>query len=100
MLCSVLIRRLKDGATYEDFRKAWMPETGFGAPVRVLNARSLDDEAEIISIGLMDLPRTELPTMLQRVADSEAKRHQKIADVIDSTVHKGIYEIVDDNDLS
>lgn len=100
MLCSVIVRRLKDGATYEDFRETWVPDTGFGVPVRVMNARSLDDDAEVISIGLVDLPKADLPEMLERVAVSEAKRHDKIAHVIERTVHRGIYEIVDDNDLS
>ena len=100
MLCSVIVRRLKEGATYEDFREAWVPGHGFGVPVRVVNARSLDDDREIVSIGLIDLPKSDLPEMLKRVAASEAKRHDKIAPVIDGTVHRGIYEIVDDNDLS
>ena len=100
MLCSVLVRRLKDGATFEDFRRAWVPDTRFGVPVRVLNARSVENDAEIISLGLIDLPKDELPALLKRVSDSEARRHDKIADVIESTVHMGIYEIIDDTDLS
>lgn len=100
VLCSVLVRRLKPGTTYEDFRKAWAPDAGFGFPVRVLNARSVDDDAEIISIGLIDLPMSELPSVAQQVADSEARRHDRIAHVIESTVHTGVYEIVDDDDLS
>jgi hypothetical protein len=100
MLCSVLVRRLKPGATYEDFHEAWVPDQGFGGSVRVLNARSLSDEAEIFSIGLIDLPKNELPAMLERFADSEAKRHDKISHVIESTVHAGFYEVLDDNDLS
>ncbi len=100
MLCSVLIRRLKPGATYEAFREAWKPDQGFGVPVRVINARSLDDPREIVSIGFVDLPAEDLPAMLQKVADSEGRRHESIAHVIEETVHKGIYEIVDDDDLS
>ena len=100
MLVSVLIRRLKQGATYDQFREAWTADQGFGVLVRVLNARSVDDEAEIVSVGLVDLPRSELAAFLDQVADSEARRHDRIAQVIESTVHKGIYEILDDDDLS
>ena len=100
MLCSVLIRRLKPGATYEAFREAWKPDQGFGVPVRVINARSLDDPSEIVSIGLVDLPAEDCPALLKTVAESEARRHEQIAHVIEQTVHKGIYEIVDDDDLS
>jgi len=30
MMVSIIIRRLKKGKTYEDFRKAWYHTTGFG----------------------------------------------------------------------
>ncbi|MEM7446443.1 MAG: hypothetical protein AAF414_24200 [Pseudomonadota bacterium] len=100
MLYSVLVRRLKEGATYEDFREAWLPDEGFGTSVRVINARSVDNPAEIISIGMVDLPKEELPAALKQIAESEAVRHERIARVIERTVHKGIYEIVDDDDLT
>ncbi|HEY2217055.1 MAG TPA: hypothetical protein VGH21_06140 [Solirubrobacteraceae bacterium] len=32
MIVSVLIRRLREGKTYADFRAAWLPEKGFGVP--------------------------------------------------------------------
>ncbi len=50
MLCSILVRRLKEGATYEDFHRAWFPEHGFGVPARVRNARRVDDPRELVSI--------------------------------------------------
>ena len=100
MLCSVLVRRLKPGKTYEDFRKAWKPDTGFGVPTRVVNARSLDDPSEIVSIGFVDAPAADLPDLLKRVAESEAHRHERIAHVIETTTHRGMYEILDDDDLS
>ena len=100
MLCAVLVRRLKDGATYEQFREAWLPDQGFGRPVRVVNARSLEDPSEIISVGFADLPAAELPAFLRQVAAGEARRHERIASVIEETVHKGIYEVLDEDDLS
>ncbi len=100
MLCSVFVRRLKPGCTYEDFRKAWIPDTGFGVPVRVMNARSLDDPSEIISIGIVDTPTSDLPELLERVAANEARRHERIEHVIEETKLRGIYEILNDDDLS
>ena len=45
MFCSVLIRRLKEGVSFEDFSRAWEPEEGhFGPPVRMYHARSTRDE--------------------------------------------------------
>ena len=63
MLVSVLVRRLKPGKTYDDFRTAWQSDDRYGAPVRVINARSLDHPDEIVSIGLMDIDTDALPEL-------------------------------------
>lgn len=36
MLCPIRVRRLKEGATYEDSRAAWLPDQGFGMPIEQL----------------------------------------------------------------
>ena len=100
MMCALLVRRLKPGATYEEFRAAWRPEEGYGFPVRVVNARSLEDPREIVSVGFVDVPADEAKNVLAQFAESEARRHERIAHVIEATVHKGLYEILDDDDLS
>jgi hypothetical protein len=56
MLCSILVRRLKEGASYEDFHRAWFPDQGFGVPARVRNARRVDDPRDLLSVGFLDLP--------------------------------------------
>lgn len=100
MLCSLLVRRLKPGASYEDFREAWEPDQGFGVPVRVVNARSVENPSEIVSVGFVDLPVAELQSFGEKVAESEARRHERISHVIEETIHKGIYEVLDDDDLT
>ena len=100
MLCSILVRRLKEGAGYDDFQRAWFPDQGFGVPARVRNARRVDDPLELLSVGFLDLPVEELAAGLERVAAAEGRRHDRIADVIDSTVITGIYEVLDDYDFS
>ena len=100
MFVSVIVRRLKDGKTYDDFRTAWYPDKGFGVPVRVISAVSNADEREIISVGFVDVAADELDQSLVSVAAAEAVRHDRIAEVIESTVHRGIYEVRDEDDLS
>jgi len=53
MIVSVFIRRLRPGATFEDFVREWAADEGFGVPTRVFNAQSLTDPREIISIDLL-----------------------------------------------
>jgi hypothetical protein len=42
---AILVRRLREGMTYEDFLDAWYPDEGFGFGGRgPITARSLEDE--------------------------------------------------------
>jgi hypothetical protein len=84
MIVSVFVRRLRDGRTYDDFMAAWYPETGFGVPTRVLNAVRVDDPAEILSLGFLDVSEDDLASLGKRIARAEAARHERIAEVIES----------------
>jgi hypothetical protein len=101
MFVSVLVRRLKPGMTYEDFVRAWYPDKGFGFAGRgPVLARNIEDDREIVAIGFMDLQRDELPATMERIAAQESVRHDRIAEVIESTALRGIYEIADEFDFS
>jgi hypothetical protein len=100
MFVSVLVRRLKDGQSYQDFKAAWYPRTGFGVPTRVINAVRRDDPSEILSIGFIDADAETLEAVLARVAAAEASRHERIEAVIEATTHRALYEIVDDEDFT
>ena len=101
MFCSVLVRRLKEGVSFEDFRKAWEPEAGhFGLPVRVYHARYIDDERDIISFSLLDLNTEELDALGQRIVEGEKRRHKQIAEFMEPTMTRGVYEVFAEVDLS
>jgi hypothetical protein len=99
MIYAVLIRRLREGRTFEDFRGAWLPDETFELPVTVSTARRLDEPRELLSLGRAEIPAADVPALLERIAASEAKRHDRIAEVIEATVHTGIYEVVTEDDL-
>jgi hypothetical protein len=102
MFISVLVRRLRPGKSYEDFVRSWYPDKGFGFPGRgPLLAVNIEDEQEILAIGFLDLPsREQVMAELQRVAAQEAVRHDRIAEVIESTEVRGIYEVRDEFDFA
>jgi hypothetical protein len=100
MLCSILVRRLKEGVGYDDFHRAWFPDQGFGVPARVRNALRVDDPRELLSVGFVDLPVVELAAGLDRIAAAERVRHDRIAEVVESTQLTGIYEVLDDYDFT
>jgi hypothetical protein len=126
MIVSILVRRLREGKTYEDFREAWLPEKGFGWPTRVVTAQRLDDPREIVTIGFSDVGREEAEALLSRVglegpgsertgpgeepgpgdehlgevADEQLARRGRISDVIEPEMTRAFYVQVADDDLT
>jgi uncharacterized protein YqfB (UPF0267 family) len=100
MVIAVFVRRLREGKTYEDFREAWLADKGFGVPTRVVNGQRLDDEREIISIGFVDIDPADLAAGADRVAEQEAVRHDRIAEVIEPGSTRVFYVQRDSDDLS
>jgi hypothetical protein len=67
MIVSILVRRLREGKTYEDFREAWLPEKGFGWPTRVVTAQRMDDPREVVTIGFSDISAEQAEGLLAQV---------------------------------
>jgi len=103
MIMVMFVRRLRPGVTFEEFKEAWLAEPNhFGQPVLVTHGQSLEDDREIVSYALLDLSPEELGAALrdQQLVQGEAVRHDRIDAVIESTIVKGFYEIVDQTELS
>jgi hypothetical protein len=100
VIISVLTRRLREGKTLEDFRAAWHREEGFGVPTRVVTGQSLEDPSEIVTIGFTDIELDEIDAFLERTAPEEARRHDRIAEVIEPEMTRAFYLQVADDDLS
>jgi hypothetical protein len=100
MLAVVFIRRLREGKTWEDFRDAWYPDTGFGVPARVIAGPSTTDPREIVTVGFVDIAPDDLASMGEQVAAAEASRHDRIAEVIESTEVRTFFELEGDHDFS
>jgi hypothetical protein len=96
---SVLTRRLREGKTLEDFRAAWHREVGFGVPTRVVTGQGLDDPREVLTIGFTDIELDEIKVFLQRTAE-EARRHERIAEVIEPEATRAFHVQVADDDLT
>ena len=100
MIASVFIRRLKEGATFEDFVREWEAEKGFGVPTRVINSQSLQDPRDIISIGFVDASPEQLAEWFAISPQSEEARHARIDSVIEATTLKCQYEVKTEYDLT
>jgi hypothetical protein len=100
MIVSVLVRRLKEGRTFEDFIQAWEADQGFGVPTRVVNALSLEDPRDVISIGFVALEAARLREGLAGSQVTEAIRHDRISEVIESTTLRCTYELKTEHDFT
>jgi hypothetical protein len=100
LIVSIFRRRLKEGRTFEDFKAAWEADEGFGVPARVFNAVALEDPREVLTIGFVGVEARNLAAGLERVADQERVRHDRIDDVIESTELKAMYALVSEHDFS
>ena len=100
---TILVRRLREGKTYEDFLAAWYPDKGFGFAEGwgPMTARNVGDEREILTFGLFKLAEGEtFAEAGERIAAQEAVRHDRIEEVIESTTLRGAYELLDEFDFS
>jgi len=100
MIVSVFVRRLRPGATFQDFVREWEADEGFGVPTRVFNAQSLTDPREIISIGFVAIGAEQLTQWLSTAPASESARHERIDTVIESTTLRCMYELRTEHDFS
>jgi hypothetical protein len=102
MLVSVLIRRLREGLDYEDFKRAWYPQRGFGVPTRVLAGVRTEDPREIVTVGFMDATPSRAADLVgtPEARAERVRRHAAIEAVIESFPVQAVYELVDDQDFS
>jgi hypothetical protein len=100
MIIGILTRRLREGKTYEDFRKAWLPDKGFGVPTKVVSAQGLEDPREIVTIGFTEIEPEDVEEFLGRVGPQESVRHDRIDEVIEPEMTRGYYVQVADDDLT
>ena len=100
MIVSVFIRRLKEGKTFEDFIREWEADEGFGVAARVINAPSLQDPRDVISLGFVAVDASELAAFLTAPHPAEAVRHDRIDTVIESTTLKCQYEVRTEHDFT
>ena len=124
MIVSILVRRLREGKTYEDFREAWLPETGFGWPTRVVTAQRMDDPREVVTIGFSDISAEQAEGLLAQVgldasgeervsaaqapddehlgevADEQLRRRSRIDEVIEPEMTRTFYIQLAEDDLT
>jgi hypothetical protein len=121
IMLSVLRRELQAGKTFDDFYQAWLPDESmrnpieqhgqvyqqhFPSPVRVINAVNIQNENDIISVGICwvanELEAKALwdyvETAMQGGDANNEARHEKIQQETNGGL-LGVYRVASDDNL-
>ena len=95
MIVMFSARRLKPGA-WEQFRNAWDP--GDERPPglqRVIHARNIRDEDEVISFGLFDMSEEDYRRWREQAEASENQRVDALSAFVENDHVSGVYEVIE-----
>lgn len=103
-MMTILSRRLKDGYSFVDFHKEWMPITAdaahyFSFPVQVIHLQNVYDASEIVSIGILGADEAILHAEANRLSQSEQLRSERIATVCDKLSDTKLFRVIAVDDL-
>jgi hypothetical protein len=96
---SILTRRLKEGKTYADFRKAWYHTVGFGTTGKLYTAINVFDQREIIVIGFVEIKPGQDPMQILRIDVKERLDHP-LEGVIEPEIGHTYGILVSEDDFS
>lgn len=99
MFVAILTRRLRNGKTYEDFRRAWYHSVGFGIPCKMYSAINVFDQREIIVVGLGEIGPGDDPTRVLRT-DVEERLDHPLDAVIEPKIGRTFGIVVSEDDFS
>ena len=95
---AIVVRKLKEGKTYEDFRKAWYHTTGFGVPTKMYSLVNALNPREVITIGMIETDLGKIPSLLE--IDAEQRRTHPLNDVIEDGIVRYFGVLVAEDDFS
>lgn len=95
---SIITRRLKEGKSYEDFRKAWYHTVGFGTPTKMVTALNVYDQREIIVMGFVETDLEQFEEGLN--IDVKERLENPLDDVIEPEIGRKFGIIISEDDFS
>jgi len=99
LVLSIVTRRLKEGKTYEDFRKLWYHTVGFGTPSKLYSAINAFDQREVIVVGFVEVGPGQDPAKLLGIDVKERLDHSLDA-VIEPEIGRTYGIVVSEDDFS
>jgi hypothetical protein len=96
---AIVTRRLKEGKTYEDFRKAWYHTVGFGTNNKMFSLINAFDDREIIVIGLTEIPPDQDPMSVLNI-DVKERLDNPLDEVIEPEIGRKFGILISEDDFS
>jgi hypothetical protein len=99
IVVSILTRRLREGKTYEDFRKAWYHTVGYGSPGKLYTAINAFNQREIVVIAFGEIkPGIDPMKMIQ--IEVKERLDNPLDAVIEPEIRRTFGILVSEDDFS
>lgn len=95
---AIIRRRLKEGISYEDFRRAWYHTVGFDTANRMLSVINVADPREVIVIGLNETTVEQVRRLI--AIDVQQRQANPLDDIIEPGIGRTFGILVAEDDFS
>ncbi len=95
---AIVKRRLEDGKTYEQFRRAWYHTSGFGTRNRMLTVLNAADPREIIVIGLTEATIEQAAELI--TIDKTERDSHPLDEIIEPGIDRTFGVLIAEDDFS
>jgi hypothetical protein len=98
VVVAILRRRLRQGKSHEDFRRAWYHTVGFGVANRMLTVLDAADPRQIIVIGLTETSAEEVGKLI--AIDVAERENNSLDEVVEPQVERSFGVLIAEDDFS
>ncbi len=98
VLVAILKRRLREGKTYEDFRRTWYHRAGFGVANRMLTVLNAADPREIVVISLTEITEDQVRRLI--TIDASERESNPLDDIIEPEIERTFGILIAEDDFS
>ena len=102
---TIIHRRLREGKTFDDYRKAWFHASGFGAPTTMYTVVNAFDTREIISVAIGGGDGgsfEEMKSKMKSILDIDVKERNAspLDDVVEESIVRHFGLVIAEDDFS
>jgi len=103
---TIIHRRLREGKTFDDYRKAWFHASGFGAPTTMYTVVNTFDPREIISVsvggGESGETFEDMKSRMKSILDIDVRERNlsPLDDIVEETIVRHFGLVLAEDDFS